>query len=175
MSHRIVPAAFEHVEEAFDVALHVDVRVFQRVPHARLSAQMDDGVVGLRPEDIFHGRTIGEIDLPEREVAVRGEIAETALLERDLVVIVKAVDADNVAAGLQIALGNMVSDEAGGSGQQDGFHSALPRRSDDRLTQVASNDFWKYQSSGSLDESLIHKMHRARGYVVSTLCHTLTR
>ena len=44
MRDAVVTAALEHIERADDVALDIGVRLFQRVAHPRLSAQMHDAL-----------------------------------------------------------------------------------------------------------------------------------
>lgn len=42
MPHGPAAAAFQKIDKAQDIALHIGVGIFQRVAHSRLSRQIDD-------------------------------------------------------------------------------------------------------------------------------------
>ena len=67
MLHGIVPAAFEDVQCAGDVAADVGVGLLERVAHARLRGQVYDAREFLAGEELRHRAVIGEIELHEAE------------------------------------------------------------------------------------------------------------
>ena len=42
MPAAIVPAAFQHIDEALDVGIDIGVRIFERIAHAGLRREMND-------------------------------------------------------------------------------------------------------------------------------------
>src|SRR6185437_14773224 len=63
----VVAAAFEDVQGARDIAVHVAVRILQRVTDPRLGGEMDDPIEFLAREEILHAGIIGQIQLHETE------------------------------------------------------------------------------------------------------------
>jgi hypothetical protein len=96
----IVPAAFEHVQRAADVAAHVGVRILQRVAHARLGCQMHHPREFLAGEELRHGRVVGKIELDGAELR-RGEAPEARLLESHVVVVIEVIESDDLVAGIE--------------------------------------------------------------------------
>ncbi len=117
----VVAAAFEQVGEADDVRLHVGVRILQRVAHAGLRGEVDDGVEVAFLEQVFHHHAVGDVVLEEAEVGVGLELLQPRELQRRVVVVVEVVDADHFVAALQQDLRDVHADKPGGAGEQD-FH-----------------------------------------------------
>ena len=90
----MLPAALEHVEEADEVGIDVGVRVLERVAHAGLRREMDHP---LRPVSANSSRRprVGEVDLREAEAGAAPSRGEPRLLQREVVVVVEVVDADD--------------------------------------------------------------------------------
>jgi hypothetical protein len=63
-----VAAAFEDVHEADEVAVHIGVRILQRIAHAGLGGQVDDAVELLGGEERFHAGAVGDVQFHEAEV-----------------------------------------------------------------------------------------------------------
>ena len=123
--HALVAAGLEHVGEADEVALDVGVRVGERVADARLGGQVDDalGAGGGRVD----GGRVGEVFADVAVAGVPGEPLEARLLEADVVVVVDDVEADDLVAAGEEALGDVVADEAGGAGDEDAHGDRVRR------------------------------------------------
>ena len=63
MPHARTPAAFEHVQKSRQVGFGVDVRILDRIAHARLRRQMDDVAEGFARKHRLHRGAVGDIDL----------------------------------------------------------------------------------------------------------------
>ena len=71
MVHRIAPARFEDIEKTDDVALDVDIRVFQRIPHSRLRCQVDGDVRSVIRERFQQAFFIRQIRFNEGKAGIR--------------------------------------------------------------------------------------------------------
>lgn len=134
-------AAFEQVEKPGDVAIDVYLRVGERVANAGLGGKMTDVAEAVLLEQAFERSGVFELRTDEgvaagaqrripRNCAGRDGVAggdadrDTALgearfLQRDVVVVVEAVESDHRVAGGQQASHGVIADEAGGTGDED--------------------------------------------------------
>ena len=117
----MVTASLEHIEEAFDIRIRISVRIFERIAHAGLGREMNDDRKAMLREQRLRGLPIGEVGLHEGEVGLAFEDIETRFFQRRIVIVVDAVETDNLAAGRQQTLRDVKADEAGGAGNQDRF------------------------------------------------------
>ena len=88
-----MPTAFKNIDEALQIAVHVDVRIGDRITHPRLGREMDHPVETILPEELRHAIAVGNIQLhkaaPDGSVVVikliqPGEVfAEVILFESD--------------------------------------------------------------------------------------------
>ena len=98
MLHRVPAAALEHIEGPDDVALHVAVRILERIAHAGLRAQVHDPLEALPGEQGGHRLLIGEVGVHKSEQALPGQEREARTLERRIVVVVEIVQPDHFVA-----------------------------------------------------------------------------
>ena len=97
----------------------------QRVAHAGLGGQVDDGIGLDFGEQLGSGLGIGEVQAQQREIArLFAHPVDPRLLEGGVVVVVEVVHADHPVPVAQQARCAMRADEAGGSSQQD-LHCGL--------------------------------------------------
>jgi len=115
----VLPAAFEDVQGADNVTFDVGVRVFQRVTHARLGAEVRDLVEGVLGEQGFHRRAVGKVDASHFEAGVIVEDRGAGLFQRHVVVVVEVVEADDGVTAFEQRFGGEEADEAGGAGDED--------------------------------------------------------
>jgi hypothetical protein len=118
----VVAAAFEQVGEADDVGLHVGVRILQRVAHAGLRGEVDDGIEVALLEQVLHHHAVGDVVLEEAEVGVGFQLFQPREFERRVVVVVEVVDADDLVAAGEQDLRDVHADKAGGTGNEY-FHA----------------------------------------------------
>jgi hypothetical protein len=100
------------------------VRVLQRVPHTGLRGKVDYSIERLGLKDGFNGGPVRQICLKESEAGVL-QPGEPRLLERDIIVFVEVIDAEDFVSTLQQAERKMHSNEAGGAGDQNLGHGFL--------------------------------------------------
>src|SRR5690554_1864221 len=79
---------------------------------------MQDNRWSIRREDIIQSLLIRKIPLNEGELGIGREHSQPPLLERDIIIVIAVVIADNDATPLEKCLGDMESDEARGPGDQ---------------------------------------------------------
>jgi hypothetical protein len=96
-----VAAAFDHVQESGDVALHIDMRILGRIAHAGLRRQMHDAAEAFAREDRLHRGLIGDIDFLESKVRVALQHREARGLQAGIVVGVEIVESDDLIAALE--------------------------------------------------------------------------
>ena len=101
MLNAMVPAPFQHMQRADNVGVDVGVRVFHAVAHARLRGEVDNSLrlhLGKQPLD---ARTVGEIELVEGEAVCALKLAETRLLQPNIIVGIEIIDTDDLIASSQ--------------------------------------------------------------------------
>ena len=123
MAHAGVPAAFQHVEEAVEVAGGVGSRVLQRVAHAGLGGEMDHQIETSGGEKRVHARRIGEVELVEGEARIR-EPGEAVMLQPRVVIGVQVVEPDHLPAFGEQTQRDGAADETGNAGDENAGHTA---------------------------------------------------
>ncbi len=116
MLDAVVPATFEHGHRALEVAVDVGERCLDAVAHAGLRGEVDHSRELLRGEQLRHTLAVGKIELDELEVRVALEDLEPSMLQRDVVVLVEIVEADDLVAALEQQLRGVESNEPGRAG-----------------------------------------------------------
>lgn len=99
----VMPAAFEDVAEAHQIALDVSDRVLQGIANAGLGGQMDYAPRAYRGEQLRNGGAIGDVELVKQPAARAAagrclEQLQPSLLQGGVVVGVEVVNADNMFA-----------------------------------------------------------------------------
>ena len=123
MAAAVVTAAFQDIGEADQIGVDIGIRVGQRVAHAGLGGEMHDVWKAVLGEQRGHGGAVGEIELGEAEACELGELGEPRLLQLGIVIGIEIVEPDNGAALLAQAAGDVIADEAGRPGHQNGLVS----------------------------------------------------
>jgi hypothetical protein len=118
MLDAVVAAPLEHGHRAGDVAVDVGERGLNAVAHAGLRAEVDDSLELLAGEQLRHSVSVGEVELDELEPSVALEHLEPRVLQREVVVLVEVVEADDLVAALEQQLRRMISDESSGTCNQ---------------------------------------------------------
>ena len=127
----LTAAAFQHVEEAHYVGVHVGVRIDKRVAHARLRGEVHHVGEAPRCEQRGHRRAIDDIERLEGKSGRRGEFAQARPLEPHVVIGIEVVEPGDVAPLCEQPARHVEADEPGRPRHQDGFalaHSAGSRR-----------------------------------------------
>ena len=121
-------AAFEHIEEAHEVAVGVGMGIDQRMPHTGLGGEMHDPWKTMGRKQLLHRLAVGEFDLLETEIGMAGQLAKPRLLQTRIVVSVEIVGSDNGRAVGEQALRHMHSDKSRSARNQDRIRqtSVLP-------------------------------------------------
>ena len=118
---------FQQVEVAGEVGVEVGVGVGDRIAHPGLCAEVDDALEIVGGEGGDGGFVIGEVlaDEGEARAAVLREAGEAGFLQARIVVVVHAIEADDLVTAGEQAQRQAVADEAGGAGDED-FHARVP-------------------------------------------------
>jgi hypothetical protein len=110
-----MPAPLQDVGEAYQVRVDVGVRVLERVAHPCLRREVHDDDGTHLSEQLRHGLAVGDVQLAEGEARPAVQQLQPRPLQARVVVVVHAVDADDLAAFGQQPLAQVVADEAGGT------------------------------------------------------------
>ncbi len=100
-----MPAAFEDVREAHQVAVHVGVGVDQRVAHAGLGGHVGDLVETLRVKQCLHPVAVGQIKSHEAEIVTAFQLRQPVALELRVVVVIDVVQPNDLVAARQQVFG----------------------------------------------------------------------
>ncbi len=132
-----VPAALKQIDEADEVGLGIGLRIDERVAHAGLGGEVDDALEVFLAEEFGHARGIGDVELDEAKARMVGQLLQARLLQADVVIVVEVVDADDLVAARQQALGNVHSYKSGGAGDEH-FHASGFRK-----VMAYNSVFWR--------------------------------
>ncbi len=123
-----VPACFEDFELGDEIGADIGARMIDRIAHAGLRREMDDAVdLGMRPREAEQRLGIGEIEALEAEAALARQGREPRLFQRDRIIVVDVIDADDVFAALQKRRADMHADEAGRAGDENRHRFSITR------------------------------------------------
>lgn len=138
--------------EADQIAVHISLRIDQRIPHACLRGEVNHNIGASRFEQA-RGRGGGEIDPVKREPVAAGEQRQPVFLEAHLVVVTEVVDADDGVAAVQQPPGEMKSDETSRAGNDHSHrlnHTLRPSRASyTAATSLKTRSGWKSASTRS--------------------------
>ncbi len=82
MLYAVMPAAFQNMQEAGDVAGHVDMRILGGIAHAGLRGQVDDTLRLMGGEQALDGLAVGQIGVIVRIAGMFQQRRQTRLLQR---------------------------------------------------------------------------------------------
>ena len=112
-------AALDDVQEAGDVALHVQMRVLGGIADAGLGGKVHDPGEAFAAEQGLHGLAVRKLDLLEAEVRIALQQLQARELQPRIVVGVEVVEAGHVLAALQQRARGVKADETGRTGDQE--------------------------------------------------------
>ena len=115
----VLPAGFENVQEARQVRGAVCAGIDQRIAYTRLRREIDDMGEFSLFEQRIHRRGISQIALDKAEVFLAPEHGEARVLQRRIVIGIEIVKAGDVVACTKQAAGDVKTDEASGSGDEN--------------------------------------------------------
>src|SRR5579885_1143403 len=144
MAAAIVAAAFEDVGKADQIGIDISKGIDQRIAHAGLRPEMYDirkAVLGKEPR---HPGAVREVELDEAKTLELCELGEPRLFQLGIIVGIQIVEPDHSASLLRQTAGDVITDESGGAGNEDGIvysrhrsiSSGLQRRSSRDLTST---------------------------------------
>ena len=142
MLDRIVPAGLQDVQEAYEIALEVGVRVGDGVADACLRREVDDCVETLRGEERVQRLLVRDVHLDEALALPGAELGDAPVLEPDIIVVVEVVDADHLVPAFREHIHQFRADESCGSRDQYfHFENSLMRCSSDRRQTSSEPSF----------------------------------
>ena len=116
----MMPASFEHIHETHQIALHISIRIFQRVAHAGLCGEVKHAFRAHFGEQLLKRIAVGDVRLNKSETGMCVELREPGLLEARIVVIIQVVNADHLMAFCQQSCAAMHADKASGACHENG-------------------------------------------------------
>src|SRR5690348_15967834 len=96
MLDAMMPAAFEHVQEARNIRADICVRMVQRIADAGLCSEVDNPLRLLFGEGRLDDGAVGEIRLYKPESLPLFEPGKPSLFQRHIIIRVEVVEADHV-------------------------------------------------------------------------------
>ena len=119
MARGMMTAALQQIDEAHDVGVHIGVGIFKGIAHTGLSRQVDHHVKGFAAKKVVHRGTVGQIDLRKGKPLPGFQLFQAVALQVDVVVVVEVVQSHHLDAVIQQAPGQVKTDEAGRSRNED--------------------------------------------------------
>src|SRR5688572_17979646 len=100
MFNAVMPAAFQDVREADEIAVYVGLRILDRVPDACLRRKMDDALGTMLSKNLRCAGAIGHVRPDIRVTGIRRprKAFQARLLELDIIVRVETIEADDLVA-----------------------------------------------------------------------------
>jgi len=136
--HTKVAAAFQNMQKAGDIALHIHMRIGGGIAHTGLCRQVDDALGLMRGKHGFHAGAVGQIGAFMHIIGVCQKARQTRLFQADIVVIVKIIQPHHGIATRQQFFGGVHANKAGSAGNQN-FHYNLPSTASRGSTYFTSN------------------------------------
>jgi hypothetical protein len=118
MLYRIVPAAFQYVRKAGEVAVDVGVGILQGIAHTGLGGKIHYNFRLFLIKKFRNSPSICKIGQGESEREVSFQNGQTVLFELDVIVVVKIINPDNLMSIPQKPLRKMKADESGCASDQ---------------------------------------------------------
>src|SRR5262245_44409283 len=113
MTTRVVPTSFQHVEKALEIGIDVSMRLLDRVAHAGLGREMNDGGEAMLRKQRSDCVAICQIGLHKREAAILLKDVKPRPLQRGIIIAVEIIEPENRPAFSQKLPGDVKTDEAG--------------------------------------------------------------
>ena len=114
-----VPAALQNIEKRHYIRLHIGVRVGERITHPSLGGEVHEVRWLEVGKQRLHPRLVRQVHPHGSEPRLGTELRKSRLLQPDVVVGRKIVDADNDKAAPQKPQRDMKPDETGGTCDDD--------------------------------------------------------
>jgi hypothetical protein len=95
------------------------MRILQRIPDARLSAEMDDPVETMAGEQGLHCVSVFQSSVDESKAFVVRKLRQAVLFQLWIIVVVHVVEADNVIPSVNQRFGHVIADKASRSGDEN--------------------------------------------------------
>src|SRR5215468_3357396 len=108
------------MDEAGEVGVAVRVRIHDRVAYPGLRREVDHTRRPVTPEHVGHRLTVRDINPLETELRVWHQSVESRLLECWIVKLAQIVQSDDAVAVCQETLRDVVTDEPGGTREENG-------------------------------------------------------
>src|SRR6266404_6222412 len=124
MLYVVVPATFNDVQKSRDIALHIDVRVVDRVAHPGLGRQMDYSLESFALKDNFHCGSVGDVQFEEIEIRILLQHLQTCQFQRGFIVRIQIVESDNRLTAVEQRTCSMKPGESCGAGYEYLHHSS---------------------------------------------------
>jgi hypothetical protein len=112
---------FDQIDVADQIGLDIGPRIFDRVAHPGLGAEVDDPVEAGAVQCPLERFVVREVRLDRGKglAVVAAELGIPVALQGDAVIIVEIVDSCDLVAAAQETVGDVMADEAGGAGDED--------------------------------------------------------
>jgi hypothetical protein len=120
----VMTTPFEHVQQAGNIGIDVDMGICQRIANTGECGEVDHPRGTLPPEQIGNSVAIGEIGLSEPEPREGVEARQAVFLQPDVVGIIQVIKPDDLPSQLQQAERKVRPDEARRSGHQYPVHAS---------------------------------------------------
>src|SRR5579863_4392573 len=121
LEHWQATAGLENLQLTLNIRRDVGVGVDEGVAHAGLSRKMHDAVnIGMPLQHGLQRTAFGKFHFVEGEVLVDAKLLQPGLFQRDRIVVVEIVDADDFLAALEQRSAGMHADKSGGAGEKNG-------------------------------------------------------
>ena len=127
---RLAPAEFfQQIHEARNVAADVELRILQRIAHARLRRQMNHGMKLRAAHQRSHRRAIGQVAFHKAKIRLRRQQPQPGGLQPIVLIRIEIVEAEHPPSPVEQAFGGVKSNESGAARHQDMLVAAGSRLS----------------------------------------------
>jgi len=124
-----VPAGFQNIDEADQIALHVGMRILDRIAYAGLRGQIHHPLRFEIGEGALHRTVVFQRSLHEGKIRVRRQAIQPCALQVHVVIGIQIVVAEHGFAARQQTLRQRRTNESGGAGDEYSHSFVLASRS----------------------------------------------
>lgn len=118
----IMTTAFQDVEKADQIRVHVRVGIDQRISHPCLGRQVNHGIELLLGKELFRQLPIRHVEIRMAESLKRKQLCQSGLFQLRIIIIIEIIQANHGATAFKQTLGEIMADKAGSAGNKYFLH-----------------------------------------------------
>lgn len=114
----IMTTAFQDVEKADQIRVHIRAGIDQRISHPCLGRQINHPVELLLGKELFRQLPIRHVEIRMTELLEFKQLGQTGLFQLRIVIIIEIIQPDHGTTVFKQAVGEIMADKTGSTGNE---------------------------------------------------------